>query len=129
MKINYIHWILLLMIMATAAHAQNKKISTQAFEGTVVAGYIDHGGYLNCIGPAVKYGTQRWSLTLGLLPSIKIKEDKSPVKNAIFTPTLGFGATLTVFKHLAIQVPAFYIPKTTTNNGKWTLGFGLGYKI
>lgn len=130
MKTISIRWIMLLLAMiTTAAHAQDKKISTNIFDGIVLAGYTDRGAYINCAGPAVKYARQKWTLMVGLLPSIKIKKDTSPVKNAAFTPTLGFGATLTVFKHLAIQVPTFYIPKTSTHSGKWTLGFGLGYKI
>ncbi|HLT87766.1 MAG TPA: hypothetical protein VKZ57_09260 [Sphingobacterium sp.] len=118
-----------IVLTATAAHAQDKKIRAQAFDGIIVGGYADNGAYINCTGPAVKYTAQKWILMLGFLPSIKIKEDTSAVKNATLTPTLGFGATLTIFKHLALQVPSFYIPKTSTNNGRWTLGVGLGYKI
>lgn len=130
MKLTYTRWIILsLAMIATAVHAQDKKISTKIVDGIVVVGYTDRGGYINCTGPAVKYTNPQWNLMLGLLPSIKIKEDTATVKNATFTPTLGFGATLTFFKHLAIQIPAFYIPKANINDGKWTLGFGLGYKI
>ncbi|MBD1420738.1 hypothetical protein H8B21_04045 [Sphingobacterium chuzhouense] len=116
-------------MLTAVLHAQHKKISAQAFDGIIVAGYADNGAYINCTGPAVKYTTQKWNLMLGFLPSVKIKEDTSAVKNATLTPTLGFGATLTIFKHLAIQVPTFYIPKTNVDNGRWTLGIGLGYKI
>lgn len=130
MKLNrFCYSIIAQLMIAVAAHSQDKKINTQVFEGIVVAGYVDQGAYINCTGPAVKYTTPKWNLMLGLLPSIKIKEDTAAVKNAVFTPTLGFGATLILFKHLAIQIPTFYIPKTNTSNGKWTLGFGLGYKI
>ncbi len=121
--------IVCIVLTATTVHAQHKKFSAQAFDGIIVGGYADNGAYINCTGPAMKYTTQKWNLTLGFLPSIKIKEDPSAVKNATFTPTLGFGATLTIFKHLALQVPAFYIPKTNVDNGRWTLGIGLGYKI
>ncbi|PRD54780.1 hypothetical protein C5749_10785 [Sphingobacterium gobiense] len=112
-----------------AVQAQQKKISTRVFDGIIVAGYTDNGAYINCTGPGVKYIAPKWNLMLGLLPSIKIKEDTSDVKNAMFTPALGFGATLTIFKHLTLQIPTFYTPKTNTNNGRWTLGAGLGYKI
>ncbi len=108
---------------------EEKKVSAKLFEGTVVAGYVDKGAYLNCTGPAVKWTKPTYSILLGLLPSIKIKEDSSPVKNSTFTPTLGFGATVTVLKHLALQIPTFYTPKTATTNGKWKLGVGIGYKL
>lgn len=129
MKTNRTFCTIAFIMLTAALHAQHKKISAQAFDGIIVAGYADNGAYINCTGPAVKYTTQKWNLMLGFLPSVKIKEDTSAVKNATLTPTLGFGATLTIFKHLAIQVPTFYIPKTSMNNGKWTLGVGLGYKI
>lgn len=117
------------LTIAVVIHAQDRKITTQAFGGIVVGGYTDKGAYINCTGPAVKYTKEKWSLMLGLLPSIKIKEDNAAVKNTVLTPTLGFGATFTFFKHIVIQVPTFYIPKTGISNGRWTLGFGLGYKI
>ena len=129
MKTNRTFCTIAYIMLTAAVHAQHKKISAQAFDGIIVAGYADNGAYINCTGPAVKYTTQKWNLTLGFLPSIKIKEDTSVVKNATFTPTLGFGATLTIFKHLALQLPAFYIPKTNVDNGRWTLGAGLGYKL
>lgn len=118
-----------IVLTTTVVHAQHKKISAQAFDGIIVGGYTDNGAYINCTGPSVKYTAQKWNLMLGFLPSIKIKKDDSVIKNATLIPTLGFGATLTIFKHLALQAPAFYIPKTNADHGRWTLGFGLGYKI
>lgn len=129
MKTNRTFCTIAFIMLTAVLHAQHKKISAQAFDGIIVAGYADNGAYINCTGPAVKYTTQKWNLMLGFLPSVKIKEDTSAVKNATLTPTLGFGATLTIFKHLAMQVPTFYIPKTNVDNGRWTLGIGLGYKI
>ena len=129
MKTNRSFFTVAFIMLTATVHAQDKKISAQAFDGIIVGGYVDNGAYINCTGPAVKYTTRKWNLMLGFLPSVKIKEDKSVVKNSTFTPTLGVGSTLTIFKHLAFQVPAFYLPKTPSINGKWTLGVGLGYKL
>ncbi|MCT1530851.1 MULTISPECIES: hypothetical protein [Sphingobacterium] len=121
--------ITVLCLFGLSAKGQDKKLSTTLFEGTIVAGYIDKGAYINCTGPAVKFTKPTYSVLLGLLPSIKIKEDRATVKNSIFTPTLGFGATIIVSKKFAIQIPTFYTPKTATTDGKWKLGAGIGYKL
>lgn len=129
MKFYTLAGLLLLLAYSLPSQAQDKKTTAKAFEGIFVAGYVDRGAFINCTGPAIKYNTLRYSVLLGLLPSIKIKEDTAPVKNSLFTPTLGFGATITIFKHLAIQVPVFYIPKTANTNGRWRAGAGIGYKM
>lgn len=109
--------------------AQSANIKTSLFEGIVVAGYVDKGMYLNCTGPAVKLSKKPFAVMAGLLPSLKIKEDKSAAtKNTMITPALGFGVTA-LYKHIAIQVPLFYNAKTSTQNGSWTAGIGIGYKF
>lgn len=109
--------------------AQSTNIRTSLFEGVIVAGYVDKGMYINCTGPAIKLSKKPFAVMLGLLPSLKIKEDKSAgSQNATVTPTLGFGATA-LYKHLAIQVPLFYNAKTSTQNGSWRAGIGIGYKF
>ncbi|WP_166333091.1 hypothetical protein [Sphingobacterium chungjuense] len=118
-----------LCLCVVSAKGQEKTVSTKLFEGIIVAGYVDDGAYINCTGPAVKWSKPTYSILLGLLPSIKIKEDRAAVKNSIFTPTLGFGATVIVLKKIAIQIPAFYTPKSATTNGQWKLGAGIGYKF
>lgn len=129
MSIRTVVSLFLLVAYQVASQAQDNKLTFKTFEGVVVAGYADRGAYINSTGPAVKLNSARYTLLLGLLPSLKIKEDSSPIKNSVLTPTLGFGVTVTVLKRLAIQVPAFYLPKTTTTNGRWTVGAGIGYKI
>lgn len=104
-------------------------IESSLFDGIIVTGYADKGMYVNCTGPAIKLSKKSFSLMAGLLPSLKIKKDKSSTsQNTIVTPTLGFGATA-LYKHLAIQVPFFYSAKTSTQNGNWTAGLGIGYKF
>ncbi|WP_353139878.1 hypothetical protein [Pseudopedobacter sp.] len=110
--------------------AQVNETKVTLLEGIVVAGYVDNGGYVNLAGPAIKLTNKPWTVLVGLLPSLKFKEDKSAsgTKNSLATPTLGFGLT-TVYKHFAIQVPLFYNNKTTSADGKWNVGVGIGYKF
>lgn len=101
------------------------------FDGVVVAGYVDRGAYLNCTGPSVKFTKKPLSIAAGLLPSLRIKEDKvapGATKNSIVTPNLGFGLTA-VIHHFALQLPLYYNAKTAAKDGKWNLGAGLGYKF
>lgn len=122
---------LLIAGSSTTAIAQQKGFKASLFEGTIVAGYADKGAYINCTGPAVKYTRAKTAFLLGLLPSLKIKEDKVEEglpSNSLITPTLGFGLTATI-GHLALQVPAYYNAKTATADGQWKLGFGVGYKF
>lgn len=131
-EIKQLFVLLLLLSISIGVYSQEKTVKGSLFEGIVVAGYTDHGAYINCTGPAVKYiFTPKSCLLLGLLPSLKLKEDKVEAekpKNSWVTPSLGFGLTA-VFRHIAIQLPAFYTAKTSAANGKWRLGIGLGYKF
>ena len=115
-----------------SAFGQEKAVKGSLFEGIVVAGYADHGGYINCTGPSIKYTfAPKSSILFGFMPSLKLREDKVDAgkpKNSLITPTLGLGLTA-VFRHMAIQLPAFYNAKTSTSDGKWKLGIGMGYKF
>lgn len=134
MQVNKLKAILLacvLFLMPTIfVKAQTNETKVTLVEGIVVAGYADDGGYLNLAGPAIKFSNKPWTLLVGLLPSLKFKEDKSVngTKNSLVTPTLGFGLT-SVYKDFAIQVPLFYNSKTASGDGKWNLGVGVGYKF
>ena len=115
------------------AQSPQGKPQTKAvlFDGYFVAGYVDHGAFINCTGPSIKFTKKPYAILLGLLPSLRIKEDKvSPgaTKNSALTPNLGFGITA-AFHHLALQVPFYYNAKTAVKNGKWSPGIGIGYKF
>jgi hypothetical protein len=115
-------------LLFTETRAQTK---VALFDGTIVAGYVDHGGYINCIGPSIKYMKKPFSVSAGLLPSLRIKEDKvvaGATKNSLITPSLGLGLTA-VFNHIALQLPLYYNAKTSAKNGEWNVGIGLGYKL
>lgn len=116
------------------AHSQTvdgTPLKTVLFEGLIIAGYVDHGAYINCAGPAVKFTKKPLILLLGLLPGLRIKKDNAPTgspKNTLITPSLGLGLTA-AYKHLALQIPLYYTSKTSTKDGRWIAGIGLGYKF
>ncbi|QNL49690.1 hypothetical protein H8S90_23725 [Olivibacter sp. SDN3] len=113
------------------AKAQSDKVQASLFDGILVAGYADEGAYLNCTGPAVKYIHKSFSVMIGLLPTLKIKKDRvedNATRNALITPTLGFGMTVS-YRHFVVQIPAFYTNKTNVENGRWNPGVGVGYKF
>lgn len=127
-KLKSIVLVLFLMTFVFVLKAQETKAILG--EGIAVAGYVDDGAYVNFTGPAVKFTSKPVSVLIGLLPSLRIKEDKSEsgTKNSTLTPSLGFGLT-GVYRHLALQVPLFYNPKTAAVDGKWNVGVGIGYKF
>lgn len=108
--------------------AQEPKVVFGFFEGTAVAGYVDKGGFLNFTGPNASFTSGKSKLLLGMLPSLRFKEDKSKVKNSFVMPTLGIGLTYS-YKKFAVQVPLYYNAKTATADGKWNLGIGIGIKL
>jgi hypothetical protein len=62
---------------------------------------------------------------------LRIKKDRVAAgapRNSVITPNLGAGITM-AYKHFAIQVPAYYNAKTSTKDGKWNPGIGIGYKF
>lgn len=120
------------MFHSTSAQATaEKKASIVGWEGMAVAGYVNQGGFINFGGPTVKLIRKPFSFGFGILPTMRIKQDDVPKgspKNSAIMPTAGFGFTI-VYKHLALQVPFYYNAKTTTRNGKWNPGIGIGYKF
>lgn len=119
---------LVLTMFFFSAKAQTKAV---LFDGILTAGYVDNGAFINCAGPSIKFSKKPYTVLLGMLPSLRIKEDKvaaGATKNSVLTPNLGFGLTA-AFRHIAVQLPVFYNAKTAAKNGEWNLGVGLGYKF
>jgi hypothetical protein len=113
--------------------AQNAapKPALAAWDGMVIAGYVDKGAFVNFGGPCIKFVSKPYVVTLGMLPSLRIKEDKVAAgakKNSPVTPNLGAGVSF-AYKHLALQVPVYYNAKTAAANGRWNVGIGAGYRF
>jgi hypothetical protein len=126
-------YVLCLCSICNPGFAQSTSAKTKAmiWDGMMVAGYVNHGGYVNFGGPSVKLNRKPWSIGFGILPTMRIKEDKvaeGAKKNSAVTPTAGFGLTVG-FKHLVIQVPFYYNPKTAASDGEWNAGIGIGFKL
>lgn len=98
------------------------------FDGTIIAGYVDNGAFLNFTGPNLSVTHKSSRIILGMLPSLRYKEDKGPLKNSPVTPNLGIGLTYS-YKMIAFQVPLYYNAKTPTANGRWNVGVGIGVRL
>lgn len=107
---------------------QKTTVRVSIYDGIVVAGYVDEGAFLNFTGPNINVTMNKHKVILGMLPSLRFKEDKSTPKNSFVTPNLGVGLTY-CYKRFAIQVPCYYNAKTATQNGKWNVGIGLGVRF
>ncbi|WP_336516395.1 hypothetical protein [Pollutibacter soli] len=122
-----------ILVTASSVHSQEavKKVSVNFWEGMVVGGYVNEGAFVNFGGPTIKFVSKPWSFGFGILPTMRIKQDKvakEATKNSAITPTAGFGFTF-AYKHLVLQVPFYYNAKTATSNGKWHPGVGLGFRF
>lgn len=124
-----IGFILLFVSIFNFAQENNSKVNVSFFDGIALAGYVDDGGFLNFTGPNVNLVHRNTKIMFGMLPSLRIKEDRSETtKNSILTPNLGMGITV-AYRKLALQIPFYYNAKTATENGKWKMGIGLGYRF
>ncbi|MBK1895664.1 hypothetical protein [Chryseobacterium paridis] len=111
------------------AQESTPKVKAAFFDGVAVVGYVDHGAFINFTGPNINLTYHNTKFILGMLPSLRIKEDKSEgTRNSAIMPTLGAGLTF-VYKKIALQVPVYYNTKTSTQNGNWRVGIGLGYSL
>jgi hypothetical protein len=109
----------------------SKKVSLSAWDGMAVGGYVNKGGFVNFGGPTVRFIRKPVAAGIWYSPynaNQRRKRDQRCSKELCNYATAGFGFTF-VYKHLALQVPFYYNPKTATSNGKWNPGLGLGYKF
>ncbi|AEA42103.1 hypothetical protein [Fluviicola taffensis] len=126
---------LTLFVLQPVAFTQETKpepakpsIKFNPFDGVIIAGYVDNGVFLNFTGPNISLTLKSSKILLGMLPSLRYKEDNGIFKNSPITPSLGFGLTYS-YKKMAIQVPIYYNTKTATANGRWNLGIGIGMRL
>jgi hypothetical protein len=115
-------------MFTTPIFAQSSAPTSAIYDGIAVVGYVDKGAFLNFMGPHLKINLKQSNIMLGMLPTLRIKEDKGPTKNSLVTPALGIGL---VYKYnsLVVQLPIFYNSKTSTQNGRWNLGLGIGVNL
>lgn len=130
----------LLTLLVSATYAQETKTETtkpettkpvvkfNPFDGVIVAGYVDNGAFLNFTGPSISLTIKKSKILLGMLPSLRYKEDNGIFKNSPITPNLGVGLTY-CYKMIAFQVPLYYNAKTSTANGRWNIGLGIGVRL
>jgi hypothetical protein len=117
-----------LVVFSAALNAQVEKVKPVFFDGVINVGYINNGGFLNFTGPGLSATYKNSKFLFGMLPSLRFKVDKDSPKNASVYPNLGFGLTYS-YKYLSLQIPMYYNAQTTTENGSWHVGFGIGYRI
>jgi hypothetical protein len=98
------------------------------FDGIIIAGYVDNGAFLNFTGPNISFMHKNSKIILGMLPSLRYKEDNGIFKNSPITPNLGIGVTY-CYKMIALQVPLYYNAKTAVANGRWNVGVGIGVRL
>ena len=109
-------------------NAQDDGVYFSAGDGLFVAGYVDGGAFINFTGPNVNYKSGNSMFILGMLPSLRFKNDQGETQNSFITPNLGVGLTYS-YKLFTLQLPFYYNVKTSTNDGQWHVGFGLGINI
>ena len=120
--------LIMLIIFSTSLLAQTDKVKPVLFDGIINVGYINNGGFLNFTGPGLSATYKNSKFLFGMLPSLRYKVDDDSPRNASIYPNLGFGLTYS-YKYLSLQIPMYYNAKTTTENGSWHVGFGIGYRI
>jgi len=119
---------ILVCIQRSSCSAQEPKVNVSAYDGSVIAGYVDKGVFLNFTGPNLNLVHKNSKFIVGMLPSLRFKEDRGTPKNSFVTPSLGIGFTFT-YKLFAVQVPLYYTTKTATQNGNWQIGIGVGLRL
>ncbi len=120
--------ILLVCFDNSFCNAQDRQVKISVYEGIFIGGYVDNGGYLNFTGPNINSTYRNFRFILGMLPSVRFYEDRGTPKNSFATPNLGIGFTCS-YKMIAVQIPFYYNAKTTTENGNWHIGLGVGLRI
>jgi len=68
-----------ILISGLCFSQENPKIKAYLFDGVAVAGYVDHGAFINFTGPNISLTRKNIRFILGMLPSLRIKEDRSSV--------------------------------------------------
>lgn len=116
------------VLVTLPLYPQEKAVQAVVFDGIAVAGYVDQGGYMNFTGPNVNMVRGHHKVVLGMMPSLRIKQERSEPHNPLVTPTLGCGVTW-CYRRFAVQLPLYYNARTATANGRWNMGAGIGVRL
>jgi hypothetical protein len=119
---------IMLLMSTLTTFAQEDNVSFALYDGIFIGGYVDSGAFSNFTGPNINATYKNSKFILGMLPSLRFKEDKGTPKNAFVTPNLGIGLTYS-YRMWAFQLPLYYNAKTATNNGQWHIGLGVGLRL
>lgn len=92
-------------------HAQKEKLELAWYDGSVLSGNVNQGGFLNFTGPTINATIKKSTFILGMLPSLRFKQDGMAPKNALMSPSLGMWITY-ICKIWALQAPFYYNAKT-----------------
>ena len=106
-----------LLMSALPIFAQEDNVSFALYDGIFIGGYVDNGAFLNFTGPNINATYKNSKFILGMLPSLRFKEDKGTPKNTFVTPNLGIGFTYS-YKMWAIQIGQEPI-KVPAEYGAW----------
>jgi hypothetical protein len=128
MKHSFSVLFFLVFICSNQLKSQEQSLTIAPFDGIIIGGYVDKGAYLNFTGPNINAQFGHFKLVLGMLPSLRFKEDIGIPKNSFITPNLGVGITL-CYKIFAVQSSWYYNARTATENGKWHPGIGIGLRL
>lgn len=120
--------LILMILLSSATFAQEKKVEFAFYDGIAIIGIVDNGGFSNFTGPNINATYKNSKFILGMLPSLRFKQDRGTPKNSFVTPNLGIGFTYS-YKVWAIQLPLYYNAKTATTDGKWHIGLGFGLRL
>jgi hypothetical protein len=110
-------------LFSIGLNAQSKKatVSATKFSGQMFIGFDNNSYYVNFGGPALKLVNKSFSITAGVLPSLRIKKD--PARPDVL-PNLGAGIMFT-YKHLILGFPTYYV----ASENKWKFCAGIGFKL
>jgi hypothetical protein len=116
------------MLHGLMCFSQKTVVTTAKINGAIVVGYVNDAAFLNFTGPSLKLQKGQSDWMIGMLPSLRMKEDSGNTKNSLIIPSLGIGITYT-YKLMAVQIPFYYSNKTTSENGRWNFGIGIGINL
>ncbi|MCS6967759.1 MAG: hypothetical protein RMJ44_00460 [Cytophagales bacterium] len=110
------------------AFAQTTPSASGVYEGIFIIGYVNRGAFLNFTGPNINFTKGNSKYILGMLPSLRVRQEDQTPRNALVIPSLGAGFTYT-YKAFALQVALYYNARTATTNGSWHVGMGIGLRL